>query len=436
MSMKFSDFDRHPLFKQRKIDAVLTYVPRKADEMPLQDRIPMVEIKEDQVEMDVYQPISGGMTPMVAPGTSTPIHGQYKAGKIFWEPAEFREKVQLTTRDVKDIRKIGSNTELVSAQKILARKITNIRRRMGRRMEWMLRGVLFDGVVTATTADGFTQTVPYEHPEYLEKTASPLWSNPAADPLNDVQIFVDDLNDHSEYLASEAWFPHRSYRQLTLNTRFKDWANNNLAVFNGKQEHVASVMSTFLGDGVISSQSSASLKMDDVLAQAAAAAATSLVLRRGYEVEVGDDLILVSTNTNLPYKEKATVSAVTKNADGTTTVTVPAITNAFNRGSIVSFRKYVVPLDRMLIMAFPTGENDGGDNMDDGMADMDLLETPIDLCSTLSHFPDLMGDGVTGIWGMPNVPGDQDPPRFEYIIGTRCLPRVHNSMSWSAPTVF
>lgn len=431
--MEFSDITQNPLLQPVKIDGVLAAIPQKKSSYWFTKRMPMIEVKKDRVEYDMVADLSGGMTPMVAPNSSTPVFSEFTLAQQSWEPAEFREKTQLTEAHIRQLRKIGNLQEYERAEKLISLFKGRLMERLANVLEWQRRQAVFSQTIDVIKVDGNLQSIPMPKPAYLRPTALTSWDDPTAEPTQDVQIWVSDFNELSAYRVQDAIMPHRSYEKLTGNDNLQSIRENNYAVFDGTQSAVASILSRYLGDAVSLSMNNDSIKMNVKLVADSNAGTNTITVDRASMLYIGAKIYLRQLNQNgLGNIERVEVQSFTENADGSTTITLTAnLLNDFKRKDSAVWQLFLIPEDRMLI----SGMLESDVETHEGLVSAEMLNIPVTFMSTQSNFENLLAEPQTGIWGFALKP-KQDPPREEYLVGVRGLPAIHYATAWSTPTIF
>lgn len=427
-TLKLSEVGRHPLLQPDKIDGVLTYFPQRQNSYPLAQFMPLVEVNSDKVQMDIEKVSRGGMTPMVALGSESPVHGQYGTGSEEFEAAEFREKVILGEKDLYNLREIGSKDSMAQARNLLQRKFSQLEVRLLNRLEWMRRQVLFDGKVTATTAQGQPFELNYHHPSYLEYelTGTDMWTDLSnSDPVGDLQLWVEEFILHSGYMADRVIGPLGMFRLLQSNDKIQNIVTNNKGSFNGGRQAVTQHILDMTGIGVVEEWRDTISFATETTADVAAGG-TSLTLANADELEAGDKIVIYD-GTNKRRQELLTVQSVS----GKTVTLSSAVqsTGGFAKGAPVRYAKHTIPLDKLIIVGTLDGplstENQGAQG-----PDVDKMNTWADVCTTLSRYADL-DNPRPGVFTKMIDRTQNDPPHIEQVLGIRALPRLHYSEAWA-----
>lgn len=423
MSLKFSDVERLPFFETSNINGVLKSFHEKKAENIFEPIMPLVNVNADKVEMDIDKANIGGMTPVVARGSETPLYKTGGRGKLSWESAEFREKVKVTEDELVDLRKIGTQNELKRAMELLGERYNQVADRLSRRIEWMRRQTLFDGAVSAADPNGVeVELLKVAHPDHMKPTVGTLWTNTAnADPVNDMQLAVRDFQLYSGFYGAQVWAPMDALRIATQTQRFQDYAKNSFSSFQGTKEQVAQVLVQFMGGVNILEKPQHIPYMTQVAADAASGQA-NIVLSSVTELAAGDRIVLI-----LPDRSQKLV--VVSSLSGNTVTLTTNLTVAVPAGSSARYIKPLIPLDRLLILGAPSMPEETV-GLETGTAGSTFLNQPFDVCSTLSGFAN-MENRTPGLFTkLRDFLASGDPPFVEQIIGIRALPRVHYVNSW------
>lgn len=430
--MIFSDIGRNPLLQPDKIDRVLTYFPRNPNTYELAELMPLVNVPTDKVEMDYAKAFAGGMTPMVSTGSSSPIHGGYAMGEREFEAAEFREKVLLTEPDLVKLRRLGSKTEIETAENLLRKKFRVVEERLLNRLESMRSQVIFEKLLNVERADGPNYTLAYEHPGYLEEVLAGinLWSDTAnSDPLGDLQRWAQAFFCDSTFAIRDIRMPMKIWEFLQANAQFQAALQANLPDWNSSIMQIKNQIAVYLGlpnpEMVMTSRGR--INYDTELTAVAGFGAVNLTMRTVQGLAAGDTILLRRV-TDL-YSEKFTVVSVLGNV---VTVAGPGVLDAtgFAVGDVVRYWKPVQPFDKVAIM----GKFEGTINNIGTNGEIDAINTWGDMCSTLSRYADL-GNPKPGVFTKLIDKTNDDPPRWENVIGIKALPRIDYVDGWFLATV-
>lgn len=427
------EIGRHPLLEESRIDGVMSLAPQTQGERPLEPYMPFTEINEEQVRFEYEHAARGGMTPAVSRGSESPIfESGYNRADRTWEPAEFREKVKFDERDIVKVRQIGTLDQAVSMSQVIDRKFSNIEDRLRNRLEWMRRQALFEGEVTVETKDGNELTVPYKHAPYFEEQLSgnDLWSDYSnSTPVRNVQRWMKDIKDAGPFMPGETLIGSDVMFEVLQNSRFEDIVLNNGGMLS--QENVRQRFVTETGIPSMR-ELDQTVQARTVLTEDAPSGADTLKFERAVWLEEGDSFVIVRADDS--EMRRFYVDGVTKKVDeyevqladedGNTRTTGIA----FNKGDAIKWSEYVMPEDHIAFMGMPDGplEDVGAEEQ----PDQEFMQNWGDVASTISYHTDLTGSGTTGIFQRDYDKTDEDPPRFERMIGTRALPRIHYPDAW------
>jgi hypothetical protein len=427
--LKLSEIGRHPLLQPSQIQGVLHDFNQKSNNYVLGQIMPLVNRPVDKVKMDVELVIRGGMTPMVAMGSSTPIYGAHARAQVEFEAAEFREKVVLNETDIYNLRRIGTEADLVDARSYLRQNYSVIEERLQNRLEWMRREVLFYNSVKSKVHNGADFEIQYKHPAFLrpQLLGNDRWSQyTTSDPIQVLQVWVEDFVRYTGFRVARIVLPLGMFRHLSQNAKFRDTATNSYGAFNGGRDAIIQHIVNLVGVGNIE-EWDASLSFSVELAADASASQAVVNLADASQLEAGDKILMYNPQDG-SYAQ-GIVGSVTGNA-----VTLTAnLAAALPKGSTVRFAKQTVPTDRILIlgeapnMMSQVGSQAGG-------ADASMVSNWAELTSTLSGYVDL-NNRRPGLFSKNIDKTNGDPPSLEQVIGIRALPNVHYSLAWMSPTV-
>lgn len=431
---QYSNVGRNALLEPDKIDNVLTYFPRNPNVYELAELFPLVNYNTEKVQMDYAKPRAGGMTPAVADGTETPIYGGWGRGYLEFEAATFREKCILMELDLENLRQIGTVDQLETAERMLRRKFRVLEERLMNRLEWMRRQVLFDGTVTAEMENGDLFSVEYQHGSHLDPvlTSGDLWSaTTTADPLGNLQEWMDDYLIDTEFSIKEIKLPMRMMQHLQANKKFQDALSANFPLATASAMQVKEQIATYIGlsGPQMISHSSGKINFETELVAAAANGASTIRLESASQLEAGDRILIARVSDNL--HERVEVDSVSGNVV-TITGTIDA-TGGFARGDVVKYFKPVVPFNRILIV----GEFAGNVNTVglEGAPDPQLITQWGEMASVLSRYADFTSPKSGIFTKQIDKIQNEDVSRLEQIIGIKALPKINYPDGWMAPQV-
>lgn len=416
----------HPLLQTNAIDELASYWPQKVNDYFLAQYMPLVNVDRDKIVVEFAKQSRGGMTPMVHMNAESPmVNFGTGRGRLEFEAASWREKVRIGSKAIYDLRKFGTQDELVDHATLLQSYIRDLEERLARRMEWLRRQVLFDGLVSGELEDGTEYNIKYTRPTYLHPTANTPFSDYAnADPVDVMQDWIEDYVTDTGREVQEVILPHGMMLHLTKNEKFRELAVQNLPVFRGTKEQVREHLITILGVADIKTANN-SLQFQADIEVDAADGSSDFLFSHTEQLEVGDMIYIVDPR-DLDRK-KYEVAAI--NGD---TVTIDGVIDhdgGFQKGSPVKWKRYTIPEEKMLLF----GEFEGQLN-EEGTRDPAEIDTDVnrwgEVVSTRSHYAD-MENPRPGLYSRTIDNTDGDPPSIEYIAGIRALPRITRNDAWS-----
>jgi len=427
-NLELSEVGRHPLFHPSQIQGILSNFNHVANQYPLGSIMPLVPRQVDKVKMDVELQIRGGMTPMVAVDSGTPIYGAQARAQREFEAAEFREKVRLVESDLYNFRKLGTESDLMDARTLLRVRYAPIEERLQNRLEWMRRSVLFDNEVRSSVHNGAPFSLTYKHPGYLRPalTGTDVWDDYLnSDPIGDMQDWVEDFVLHTGFSIDKVVLPLGMFKHLSRNERFREMAKQSYGDFNGGRAAIIQNILDLTGVGMIEEWTSA-LTFSVELAAGAASGQANIVLKHADELAAGDVITINKLATD--ERVRGTVAAVSGN-----TVTLTAnLALALDAGDMVRYSKMIIPRNRILIL----GTQRGGLTTvgAESGPDQEFLNNWAELTSTLSRRSNF-DQPSAGVFSQLMDNMDSDPPNLEQLIGIRALPNVFYHEAWMSPYV-
>lgn len=429
-TLKFSEIaHEHPLLRTSELDGVTTTFAQAQNNYLLSQRIPLREVDAEKVVMDVEKVTRGGMTPMVSRNQESPIYNNpHGRSRREFRPAAFREKTILEPHELKELRKLGTREDLISARELLRMRFSSLQTRLANRMEFMRKEMIFDNQVQVATESGQTYTVNYSHAGYLEGTVGNTWDNTGtATPMQDLQTFIDDYEDDTGKMVTEIFMPHDIMDDLIQNDRVLKIANNNFSAFDGSKQAVKRAVADYLDIGSIRVSKDKIHFTADLSADAAQGAST-LTFTRVPRLSSGDEIFIHRMSDD--HREKHTVSSVSGN-----TVTINGTiqdSGGFSANDHVRWQEYTVPRDRLLFLGQSRAEMQ---RSDEGSLVANYEDMPwAEVVSTPSHYAD-MENPQPGLFTKSLDRTNEDPPRLEQIIGINALPRLNDQDAYATLTI-
>jgi len=177
--------DKHELLQPAYITKVLDSIYPDPSQYALTQAVPLVTQPGDMVTVDVRHNV-GGMTMAVAEGAESPIIAQRGRTQWSFQPAHFREKYLLGEKDIKAIRKIGTVSEMETAQQRVTEIVGDLRMRIETRMEWAKWQMIY-GTLSINQAD-VLYTIDYKIPSEFKPTLTggDAWDTATATPMEDL----------------------------------------------------------------------------------------------------------------------------------------------------------------------------------------------------------------------------------------------------------
>jgi hypothetical protein len=402
----------HPLLQTTHIAKVIREFDFVKDDFVLSSEIPVREIDQDQIAVDVRKG-AGGMTQAAKAGAESPTVGFYGVNQYKFRPAEWREKVILTTEEMYHLRKLGTNEDVESVQEIISRHLADLRMRLENRLEWCRWQALF-GSLTHTASD-VSYSVDYKIPSDLKPTLTggDLWTAGTSDPMDDILEWVEKYRD---LVAKPVgfWFNHKTLRVAMQSSKVRDLRDtlfsgqanlgnltpqNLQAVFN----HYAGLPYTVYDGGYF--------EQTDLTA-GVASSGTTLNVRDVGTVAVGDSVTLTDVAGDITGRVKLAVTAVSASAK-TITVSAPGTDRAYPAGSSVRVKKFFIPDGKFIVKGELPNTIEGGSQW------AEIIST------THPYGPNPLVP-AKGIFAKTVVHETSDPPKVEIIVGMNGLPVVYH----------
>lgn len=407
-----SSLANHPLLQTDNLMKVIQEIEPDQGSYLLAGEVPIENINETRITVDVRTG-AGGMTQMAQPGAESPTVSFYGNGQWSFDPAEFREKVILTPKEMYSLRKLGTKQEVEAVQAIIARHVGDLRMRLETRMEWLRWQVLF-GQLTITQKD-LELNLDYKIPSDMKPTLTggDLWSASTADPMDDVLEWLEKFRDISAN-ADHFAFNGKTHRQIMQNAAIRDLRD---AFFTGQssssmlnKDNMREIFKAYCGieykvyDGGYS-------EITD-LTSAVASAGTSLVVRDIGTIAVGDSIHLIHKDTQMTGRVRCAVTAVVASTK-TITIAAPGANIAYPAGSRIHAKKFFIPDSKFIIRGKLPPSTEGGTNW-------------ASIISTLHPYGANPMVPTAGIFAKTNIHDKDDPPKVELIAGFNGAPVMYH----------
>lgn len=431
----FSEVQKSDLLTTLEPLSVLPISRRRKQMFLLEKYMPFVTKNVWKIEKDISTQKVGGMTPLVSDYAESPILQVNNArSRMTIHPATFRQKVTFTLEEIGDYVRLGSRDQIRTAREKLEEKYRVLDMNMWRRIEFTRRQILFEGgAVEWQTENGYTAGANYSHPAFLEPTAGTLWDQPGADPVSDIQEWIELFEDNTSNSVGDIVLPSRTFRYLRNNTKFIALEQNNLIKFSLSPADISRYMIEQIGSGITMSESRNKLEFSNSLVADVASGVNTIVVATNKPnlIEVGMNVSLHGLDMKVEVKE---VSAVTVNGSTTTVQFTTNLVNDYSAGSILNYFIWTVPQDKLIMFASPLPESElsnegleaGGERTDPNWGS---------ITSTLSAYNNF-DRPAAGIYRRNINRMELDPQILEQVIGVNMVPEVNDNTAWLVATIF
>jgi len=411
-------FVNHPLLQVKPILKVIDETVIDPLEYVAGQFFPSREINEDRITWDERK-LRGGMTKPVVRGSESPIVEMGGARQRTFEPAEFREKVIFGPNELNHLRRLGTTSELETAQEMVARTVSDLRLRVENRMEWA-RWQAMLGTLTVNE-NGINYTINYNVPSAMTSTltGADLWSAfTTADPIDDIMTWVQNYRTKGakprRFWMNSVIHQHLMRNERVLSMIERTFAGQSLPAMSPNV--LQSVFNTFIGGSSASVPGGIPLMVWDkgvffvTQLTSASTTNTTLVVQDPQQIAANDVLTLLDNDVG-GETEEATVSSIS----GRTVTTSANLSNAYVIGTEVRYFKPFIPNTRFIIEgALPPGTI-GGQNWGEF------------IITRSEYSPGTLMNPVPGIFAQVNVWEQADPKRVEVISGVNGLPVMYYS---------
>lgn len=417
---------RDELLSTKNIEGVLKGWKTRRSSRILGKYLPIRNWPKYKVQIEIDLPTNAnGATPLSSTGAEPPLvnFGHSRASAEMDAPM-WKEQVMITPEEVEDLRQIGTFDSLVQARELLQRKIRMMQTRLDNRMEIMAKEMIFDGVVTGTTADGFTRTWTYEnHPDFMNVQPAVSWDDPAADFMVDLLEWKDIWELHSNFEMREIILPFGSFRKMGFADQIRDKAINNWTAIKDGPSGALQILQLALGGIPIRESNDRIESVVQVMANASAGA-TSVVLSGVAGLEVGTQLRLVKP---LSHSELVTVSSISGNTVNFVTTPLqhdyPALSGAI-------YRMFIIPLDTALIL----GGNEVAQETEGDMASS-YIGGWAEMLAPL-HLDNDMFQPTSGLFYKVVDKSKEHAASYSYSLGGKFIPAQWDATGYMKANIF
>ena len=410
--MGLQSIANHPLLQTKNIVKVINEFDVDLNDFALASEIPVRNIMETKIAVDVRKGV-GGMTQAAKSGAESPTVAFYGVSQFEFMPAEWREKVVLTPKEMYSLRKLGTQQDVENVQSILARHLADLRMRLENRMEWSRWQALF-GSLTHVASD-MEYNVDYKIPADMKPTLTggDMWDQSTSDPMDDVLEWLEKYRDLAAKPES-FWFNSKTQRIIMQNTVVRELRD---ALFQGQANlgnltpgNLQAVFNAYAGIPY-AVYNGGYMEVTD-LTSAVASSATTLVLRNVGSLAIGDSVILTDVAGDVAGRVRLTVASVTPSTN-TITVDAPGTDRAYAVGSTVRVKKFFIPDGKFVVKGTLPSTIEGGPQW-------------AEIISTAHPYGPDPTVPAMGMFAKTVIHEDADPPKVEIIVGMNGLPVVYH----------
>jgi len=392
-----------PVYVNKVVESI---IPDTAD-YALTQEIPMTTQETEFVVVDVRK-MMGGMTMAVAEGAESPIIDQRGMNQYAFQPAHFREKILLTEKDTKVIRKLGTASDLERAQATMARMIGDLRMRLETRIEWCKWQMMMGSLSVSQPDVSFT--IDYHIPTHFKPTltGADLWSAGTGTPLDDILDWLDLFRDEGT-IPKDFMYNAGIEKVLLKNTQIRTIRDSMFVgqpnLGNVTRDNIQAVFNAY-GALPINVYDKGYFHVQGTTSVITNVSVTFTVDENpGYQI--GDIVTLVHKNGEHTGRVRITLTGVSG-----TTLTHAAIggTVTYPVGSEIRLKKQFIDNDKFIIRGQLPAGTMGGTQW------AEFVSTPH------VYGPGGLMAPTPGIFMKTIVKDDDDPPRAMIISGVSGLP--------------
>jgi hypothetical protein len=400
----------HPLLQPAIVTKVVDSIQIDAEQYPLSTEVPFVTQEGNKVVIDVRQRM-GGMTMAVAPGAESPIIEKRGVQQDQFSPASFREKVLLGEKDILNLRKLGTASELQTAQETVTDILGQLRYRVENRIEWCKWSALMGSLSVAQKDVQFT--IDYGIPAFMKPalTGGDRWDQVTGKPLTNILDWLELFDQESP----DAWYmTYNGHMEMLLlkNTEIRTLRD---ALFTGQNDpamltrgNIQQVFNAYAGLPIRVNTKGYWLVAGTLAALAPAA--TSIAVDDATGFATGDIVTIVHKDGSRLGHIRVTLTSVTGNSLGFGALP-GAVT--YPMGSEIRVKKPFIPNDKFIIRGqLPPGTT-GGTNF------MEFIST------NHVYGPGGLMAPVPGIFSKFLNKENDDPPSLQMLMGVTGLPVLY-----------
>jgi len=400
----------HPLLQPAVVTKVVDSIQIDADQYPLSTEVPFITQEGSKVVIDVRQRM-GGMTMAVAPGAESPIIEKRGVQQDQFSPASFREKVLLGEKDVLNLRKLGTASELQTAQETVTDILGQLRYRVENRIEW-LKWAMIQGTIAIAQKD-VQFTVNYGIPSFClpTLTGADRWNQITGKPLTNILTWLEGYDQESPDPWYMTYNGHME-NMLLLNTEIRELRDS---LFTGQSDpsmltraNIQQVFDAYAGLPIRVNTKGYWLVAGTTAALAPGATSIAVDDATGYAT--GDIVTVVHKDGTRSGLIKLTLTSVTGNALGFAALG-GAIT--YPMGSEIRVKKPFIPSNKFIIRGqLPPGTT-GGTNFAEFISTNHV------------YGPGGLMAPVPGIFSKFLNKAEDDPPSLQMLMGVTGLPVLY-----------
>lgn len=411
------------LYRTANIDGIMVGFVQRANSYLLGQYVPLRAYNKDVLEMDIDIAFRGGMTPISSRGAAASIYNpQMGRSHNRFEAPNWKEKIEVHSEELFDHRVIGTQEQLLSAQNLVQWKMSLLEERLRNRLEWLRKSVIFDQQVVAENDRGQVVRFKYnEHPADFRPTAATPWSDPASDPVADLQDWVEHFRRQSPFRINEVMLPIGTMRALTDVTKFQNIKLNNYAAFSGNDNAILREFQIMTSVGNIRESDDAIGASTPLVSAVVAGATDTLTVVDTYGLAVGDTVRVHRFSDRL--EDLYTVIAVT---DATIQLD-RVVDNSFERGDAVYWNQFTIPAGKVLILGTRNRPlNTTGQQAPINTA---FIDNFMEVATTLVREHNVMTT-TSGLYRKTIDKTNDDPSTIQDMLGINALPRIIQGRGW------
>jgi len=404
-------FKNHKLLQPAYVNKVVDAIVPDTSSYDLVSDVPLVNTDQETITVDEQYAMSG-MTQAVSLGAESPTVEYGSRSQFSFRPAFFREKIMLSESDMRVMRKMGTASEVETAEQKITERLSGLRFRLETRLEWskwqMMMGHL------NVTQDNVTIDVDYGIPaEFTPALVGPAtWDLATSDPLADMQNWLYQFRDEGtepkyfEFNMAIEKLLLQNDKIRTLHESQFTGTGSRAAMMN--REALGNILSTFGGlpYRVFDKGYMFDMKMKTPIL---GGVTVTVTLAENDGLAVGDEVVLIHARGQRVAREKATIL----NVVGRTITFTAAPLESYPEGSRVIIKRRFIPDNRFVIRGELPSNVIGGPNI------AEFVSTPS------AYGPGGMMNPTPGIFSKVIIDDDGDPPKIQLIEGVYGLPILY-----------